>query len=594
MWWLVLMCLTTVTAKIAHDTAHGASHHHHHHKAVPSRLVHIEQGPVRGYKAPDGDFFVFYGVPYATAPTGRHRFKAPLPPPTWRKPLEAVDKRIICPQKDYMGVIPKDRIMKEDCLIATIYVPDTLDDNIPVVVYVHGGAYLIAFGDYVTPRNFAKTKRVILVTFNYRLAAHGFLCLGTKDVPGNAGMKDQVALLRWVQRNIANFGGNPDDVTLAGYSAGSAAVDTLMISKMAKGLFHRVIPQSGVSLGPYNIQNDPLDNAKRFARMLNFTNVHDLHALEEFYKTASFEVLNSINTINNPDSSLVFCPCVERDVGVERFLEKSPFDIITSGDYEKVLMLYGFTTMEGLFRMDLFDVWSNHMNKKFSDFLPGDLKFKTKEEKNLIAKKVKHFYFGDKPVSPETVLGYVDYFTDVLFVYSTMRSVKLHVEAGHDKIYFYEYVHVDEDTIKIPYTDVRGPDHCAQTWAVLDGLNLTHTNERLISNNLREMKNITREIWLNFMETGNPVPAGSPFPAWPVTGPNGVPHMALDKKLEIRDYFERRLEKRFQFWDEIYKEFYSNPIPPQPPRQLTSGSNELRMEMSMMILILVIQIVRVS
>lgn len=121
---------------------------------------------------------------------------------------------------------------------------------------------------------------------NYRVGIHGFLCLGTEDAPGNAGMKDQVALLRWVKKNIANFGGNPDDVTIGGHSSGSASVDLLMLSKSAEGLFNKVIPESGVSTSVFTIQSEPLENAKWFAKANNFTDVDDVYALEQFYKTA--------------------------------------------------------------------------------------------------------------------------------------------------------------------------------------------------------------------------------------------------------------------------------------------------------------------
>ncbi|XP_047538363.1 esterase FE4-like [Vanessa atalanta] len=524
-----------------------------------SRLVQLDQGPVRGYKDVNEGIFVFSSLPYATAPTGRDRFKAPLQPPTWSEPFEAVEKNIKCIQANYINITGTNS--QEDCLIANIYVPEKIDRKLPVVVYVHGGAYIIGWGSLLEPKNLVKSNKVIAVTFNYRLGAHGFLCLGTKDVPGNAGMKDQVALLRWVNKNIAKFGGNPDEVTIAGYSAGSSAVDLLMISKMAQGLFKRVIPESGANTAAFSIQSDPIMNAKEYAKLINFENVEDFNALEEFYKTESIEVLNSPNVMERKDSTFLMSPCVERDVGQERFLDDNPVQILKSGNYKKLPMLYGFAEMEGLFRMPLFEVWKDQMNVKFSDFLPHDLKFTDENEKEQVANKIKQFYFGNKMVGDETVQGYIDYFTDIIFAYPTLRSIKMHVENGNNQIYLYEYSFVDHNGPINPHTNIRGADHCSQTQAVLDGL-WTEKDEKLISSDYKKIKSVVRELWLNFMTTGNPVPADSKLPAWQPVGTEWSPHMSINRTLEMRGSL---LKKRTLFWEEIYDKYYRFPLIPTDP-----------------------------
>lgn len=183
-----------------------------------------------------------------------------------------------CPQPSLNNYFLR---QQEDCLITNIYVPDTEESNLPVVVEIHGGAYQIGYGDMSSPLNLIKTGKIFFVNFNYRLGPHGLLCLGTTDVPGNAGMKDQVALLRWVQRNIASFGGNPNDVTISGCSAGGSSVDLIMISKLAKGLFHKANVGSGSSTASFSVQVDPIANAKMIAKKLNFTDVVSVEALEK-------------------------------------------------------------------------------------------------------------------------------------------------------------------------------------------------------------------------------------------------------------------------------------------------------------------------
>ncbi|XP_013148740.1 PREDICTED: venom carboxylesterase-6-like [Papilio polytes] len=529
-------------------------------------LVNTDQGPVRGYKAPGDDVFVFYGIPYATAPTGRNKYKVPLPAPTWSEPFEAVNRNIVCPQMDSVYMVHPNGTQVEDCLVANIYVPDKKQDKLPVLAQVHGGGYQIGYGDFATAKKLMREKAMIIVNFNYRLGPHGFLCLGTPDAPGNAGMKDQVALLRWIQRNIASFGGNPEDVTINGASAGASAVDLLMLSPTTKGLFNKVVPESGPNLAAFSVQGHPLENAKRYAKMLNFTgDVNDVYALEEFYKTISKELLHSVNVMFEKDSTFLFTPCVERDIGEEMFLNDSPFNILKNGRQHKVPMLYGFAEMEGLIRIAFFDMWKDGMNDKFSEYLPGDLQFETEAEREKVADKVKRFYFGGQPINEETIFIYIDYFTDVFFAYGTVRSVRLQVESGNTNIYLYQYNFVDETAPYILHTKLRGADHCAQSLGVFDGLLLDPSEENL-TEDFKSMKQMMRKMWASFITTGKPIPEGSDLPDWPPAKANGGPHMRIDKFIKLRGPL---LQQRVLFWDEIYDKYYKAPSPPPtpPPRK---------------------------
>lgn len=429
-------------------------------------------------------------------------FQAPLPPPVWKTPFDAIDKHVICPQPD-LYFISNNVVRQEDCLIANVFVPDTAKTNLSVLVYIHGGGFIGGFGELFKTKRFLDKKDMIVVTFNYRLGIHGFLCLGTDNVPGNAGMKDQVALLRWVQKNIASYGGNPDDVTVAGYSAGSVSIDLLMLSKSAEGLFHRTIPESGANLAIFSAQVNPLEFAKTEAKRLNFTDVDDIDALENFYITAPWSLLNSAEDfLGRTDSVIVFTPCIERKTEEEAFLTESPLSILQRDSYKKVPMLYGFNNMEGLIRVPYLALYRDAMNENFSDFLPGNLIFKSDEEKREVGDKVKQFYFGNEPVSEENVLGFIDFFSDVMFTHSMLWTAKLYVEAGNDQVYLYEYSFADEDTPFVPYTNVRGAGHSFQTMALMLGRNMTHSSESDLTPANKNMKKIMREIWHNFIKTG--------------------------------------------------------------------------------------------
>ncbi|XP_045503697.1 juvenile hormone esterase-like [Colias croceus] len=525
-------------------------------KSLNYKIVNTIQGPVKGYESDIENVYSFFSIPYATVPTGLDRFKPPLPPPTWTEPFEAIEKDIFCPQSGHK--LDNGDVYREQCLVASVFTPNTTAENLPVLVYVHGGGFFIGHGNEYTPQHLVKSGKIIAVTFNYRLGPPGFLCLGTEAIPGNAGMKDQVALLRWVNKNIANFGGNPKDVTIAGYSAGAVSVDLLMLSKMAQGLFNKVIPESGANTLDAGFQIHPLEYAKLYARNLKFENVDDIKALEQFYLTVPLNKLISIDVLNGMDNVKILSPCIERDVGQdERFLEDSPVNIITSGNYNKYPILYGFSEMEGLFRIGNFEKIKNMMNDNFAFFLPNDLHFTTEKEKEHVVQMIKKFYFGDDPVGANNILKYIDYFTDTMFAYHILRTVQLQVRAGNDKVYLYEYVFVDNDVDIIPYTKKRGATHCAQTMAVLDS-----PNEDNITQEYKTMKNYMRDIWLNFILKGEPVPSGSPFPSWsPVTTEDNLSYMLLNNTIEYRD---KLLYERAQFWEKIYDKYYQHPSAPNP------------------------------
>uniref|UniRef100_A0A2A4J4X2 Carboxylic ester hydrolase n=1 Tax=Heliothis virescens TaxID=7102 RepID=A0A2A4J4X2_HELVI len=526
--------------------------------------VQTAQGPIWGRKKPNEEVYSFYNIPYATAPLGEDKFKAPLPPPTWTQPYQAIDTFIItCPQNEaIMNILLESYVMQENCLVANIFVPDTNNTNLPVLVYIHGGAFIFGYGNVNKATQLMKTQDFIFVTFNYRLGIHGFLCLGTEDAPGNAGMKDQVALLQWVQENIASFGGNPDEVTIAGSSAGGISVDLLMLSKSGTGLFHRVIPESGGSLSPLAIQSDPLEIAKAHAIKLNFTDIDNVYALGFFYKTAPLKLLTSDTFFDRTDGTFVFSPCVERNIGDEPFLTESPLSILKKGNYEKLPMLYGYTRMEGLLRIDYYDIWMHKMNQRFSDFLPANINYNSDSEKRNIAKKIKNFYFSSPLVSEDkiSILGYVDFFTDVLFAYPLLWAVKLQVEAGNNQVYLYEYSFTEKQRPILWSSKIGGSGHAAQSQAWLDTRDIDPGDK---SPEYQNMTKIMRKIWHDFIIKGMPVPEGSGLPSWPATSADRTPHMSLKNNLKLRGVLGTEITR---FWDSIYMRHYRDPKSPPDPR----------------------------
>ncbi|XUL92387.1 carboxylesterase/lipase family protein [Streptomyces galilaeus] len=214
--------------------------------------VETEAGLVEGIPGRDRATTVYRGIPYAAPPVGESRWRAPQPPPTWPGVRTADTFGPMCPQAPNSEVAGLDLPMSEDCLHLNIWTGATSsEERRPVLVWIHGGGFRVGTGASPRYDGEALARRgLVVVTFNYRLGAFGFLAtpeLGAESghhASGNYGLLDCVAVLRWVRDNITNFGGDPDRVTIAGQSAGAGAVNFLAMSPLAQGLFHRAVAQS--------------------------------------------------------------------------------------------------------------------------------------------------------------------------------------------------------------------------------------------------------------------------------------------------------------------------------------------------------------
>jgi para-nitrobenzyl esterase len=234
--------------------------------AAQDLVVRTQAGELRG--ARENGIAVFRGVPYAAAPMGELRFASPQPAPAWRGVREATRDGPIAPQgRSRLAHIMGDfeRPQSEDCLTLNVWTPAPDCKKRPVIVWIHGGAFASGSGSlpWYSGERFAANGDVVFVSINYRLGALGFLCLpGVSD--GNLGLLDQVAALRFVRDNIAAFGGDADNVTVVGQSAGASSIAILMTMRGASGLFRRAILQST----PFGRMSRTLEDSHRIGRRL--------------------------------------------------------------------------------------------------------------------------------------------------------------------------------------------------------------------------------------------------------------------------------------------------------------------------------------
>jgi len=315
---------------------------------IDDPVAETTHGPVRGVD--DGVAMAWKGVRYAAPPMGGLRFRAPQPPQRWTEPADASVFGTVCPQPPVpnfpmnLGARPD-----EDCLKLNVWAPSGTapGDAKPVMVWVHGGAYVLGSGSqpYYNGRRLAHGGDVIVVTFNYRLGAFGFL-----DVPGfdsNVGLRDVLAALRWVRDNIAAFGGDPGRVTVFGESAGAGIVTTLLAVPAATGLFAGAIAQSSPVTSVYDRGRAELVTAE----VLEFLEIRsgDEYRLAELPVPALIAATKKVFDevpVRNP-GRLAFVPIVDGEL-----LPDYPITLARAGRTHPVPLVIGTNKNEAaLFRL---------------------------------------------------------------------------------------------------------------------------------------------------------------------------------------------------------------------------------------------------
>lgn len=319
--------------------------------AEPGPVVHTVAGRVRGRLS--GGVYEFRGIPYAAAPVGPMRFRSPRPPEPWEGVRPATGFGPIAPQPPATFVATRPMEMSEDCLTVNVYTPDLGRAGLPVMVWIHGGAYYVgSSADPLYDGSRLAARGVVVVTFNYRIGPLGYIDLssfstGEEVFESNVGQRDQLAALGWVRENIDAFGGSPDRVTLFGESSGAGAVTTMMATPSAQGLFHAAIAQSS-PVGSVYTRETARIAAERFLRRLDMT-AGDVHRLRRIPAAALVEACNRliVDSSAREPGTIPVAPIVDGEL-----VPEYPLNAMAGGTALRIPLVIGSNRDEAmLFRL---------------------------------------------------------------------------------------------------------------------------------------------------------------------------------------------------------------------------------------------------
>lgn len=443
--------------------------------------VKLDTGLVAGVVK--GEVESFRGVPFAAPPVGPLRWRAPQPAARWQGVRTADKFGFACMQKlARNGGIAREQ-MSEDCLTLNIFRPAKPARKLPVMVWIHGGSLATGASSQALYDGSAFARGgVILVSINYRLNRLGFFAhpaITAQRADGgrlaNYGLMDQVAALAWVKRNIAAFGGDPNNVTIFGESAGGASVDALMVTPSARGLFHKAIAQSGYGRGRFAELSKRTADGKRSAEEDGVQLADDLGLKDPDADALRLVPADKLVDTYRSDGALNFY----RDGVV---LPQDIFPAFRAGKQAPVPFLLGSNGQE----------FSNSQPaaRATRDFL-------TPQEEESLAP-----LYGVPPERLDS-LG-----SDILFTQQARALARMHVKAGHKAwLYLFDVISAADQG------KIRGAAHGAELRFVFDNMDLGAARP---GEDERKVAATMNAHWRTFAAKGDP------GPAWPTYDGPGV------------------------------------------------------------------------
>merc|ERR1719232_2200768 len=520
--------------------------------------VSVVSGKLRGERV-DYDFgqyyYAFKGVPYAKPPVQDLRFKAPVEVGHWPDILDVTEDGSLCPQFDISHNEP---IGDEDCLNLNVYSPKLDSKKRAVMVYFHGGAFIMGGGaSFFFGPGYLLEQNVVLVTFNYRLGPLGFLSTSDKTAGGNQGLLDQVMVLKWVKENIGKFGGDPEKVTIFGEDSGAASVTLMAMSPLAKGLFHRAIALSGTALCDQYLQNNPLEASRELATRLECTTDTGKDIINCLQRKSQQEIIAAAQQMFMFWSfPRWFAPSVDGNV-----LLDTPENTLVQGKFAKVPFIVGQTKDEGAFfyRLTLNAFNNGQYDDNFIDHkLPRILPVISGYTSKLypITRQVRKRYFVNVDMENEDEFRpkYVDFLTDLMYTRCTDRFAKIlanHSVPTYEYLFEYrgQYSIVNLQGEQVDMGVAHGDDLqyiFSDIWG--EDLSMSPSDTKFT-------RNIFAPLLTNFAKTSVPTPTITDAinVAWTPLAPNKNRVFRIGDKLAVEEDYKKDILK---FWtDDIPKLF---------------------------------------
>lgn len=453
-------------------------------------------GLVRGLENQDGR--VFRGIPYAAPPVGGNRWKAPQPVTPWLGLRDATAFASACPQ-----TLPITSV-QEDCLYLNVYVPKSAApaSRLPVMVWVHGGAYVSGTGAFYDAANMANLGQVVVVTINYRLGALGFLALPqlkAEDPALDFGIQDQQAALKWVRANIAPFGGDKDRVTLFGESAGAASTCANLVSPGASGLFHRAIIQSGTCSAAWAAipQARAYATGQDFVRQMGCADEPDqLACLRSKPVSQLLAFVPSTVPSGSSDASALL-PWISVIDGV--VIPEMPLSAIKARRAAKVPVMLGTNQNEGSLYVALeFDV---PLGRPMNDN-EYEAKLQSYGGSSFAASVLKSIYNTKNYSTPSRAVAGL--LTDVMFSCDANKAARAFANSGVPT-YAYEFADPSPPSVLSPPVPDMGATHASELQFLFDlnTLDQFTPDQKVLMNQMIG-------YWTRFAATGDPNRTGLP------------------------------------------------------------------------------------
>ena len=481
--------------------------------------IKIDAGTLAG-SVDEAGVRVFKGIPFAAPPVGNFRWREPQAPATWTGVRDATDFGDRCPQGNFPPFKPIGGSgMSENCLFLNVWAePDA--QKRPVLVWISGGGFGYGFSNqaWYDGASFAK-KGVIFVTLNYRVGVMGFLAHPelTRESPdktsGNYAILDQIAALQWVKRNIAAFGGDPENVTIFGESAGAISVSVLTASPLAKGLFNRAIGNSGGALGSTadTLPIRPLAWAEK--RGTEFAEVAQTHSLSELRALSSTQLVE----LGEKPPKYLFEPGQYAPNIDGHLLKEAPEQTFARGAQNNVALIAGWNLNEG----NIFIATSARRGVCKPDWagIATVDAFKAQAQNRFGAATTEflslypHTTDTEAKASAEFMAG------DSIINFAAWKWADLQKRSGKTAVYAYLF-----SKRPPPESPLRMPTHAAEIPYAFD-------NQRMLKwswdENDPKVAHIMSSYYANFAKTGDPNGAG--LPQWPVYDPSHPQHIVFDE-----------------------------------------------------------------